>query len=277
MKFFFAGDQHGGIAGATRGELAGDFAASDFFGSVNDFEDGEAAAVADVEGLTGDFFDGFECAEMGIGDVENVNVVSDAGAVGSGIVGTKNLDMRNDADGGVEDFGNEMGFDAMGFAAFGRGAGGVEIPKRSVVEAGIGAIVGKDLFKAQFGFAVRVDGIFGVIFWDGNGVRFAVGGGGGGEDEFFDAVAGYGVEEIDAGSDVRGVESAGLTNGLCNEGFACEVHHCIDLVFGEDFLDWSAYAEIDFAESRIGGNGGGMAFLKIVEGDDLVAMCQKNL
>ena len=75
-----------------------------------------------------------------------------------------------------------MGFDAMAFAAFGGGAGGVEIAESGVMESGVGAVVGEDFFEAEFGFAVGVDGIFGMIFGDGDGVRFAVGGRGGRKD-----------------------------------------------------------------------------------------------
>ena len=182
VEFFFAGDEDGGIAGAARREFAGDFVTGDFFGGVDNFEDGEAAAVADVESFAGDGFDGFEGAEVRIGDIENVDIVADAGAVGSGIVGTENFELWDEAKCGVENLGDEVGFDAMGFAALGRGASGVEIAERGVMDAGVGAIVGEDFFEAQLGFTVRVDGIFGMVFGDGDGVRLTIGGGGGGED-----------------------------------------------------------------------------------------------
>jgi len=193
MELFFTGDEDGGIAGAAGREFASDFVAGDFFGSVEDFEDGKAAAVADVEGFAGDFFDRFEGAEVGIGDVQDVDVIADAGAVGGGIVRAEDFDLRNNAEGGVENFGDEVGFDAMGLAAFGRGASGVEIAESGVVEAGVGAVVGEDFFEAEFGFAIGVDGIFGMIFGDRDGVGLAVGGGSGGKDKFFYTVASDGV------------------------------------------------------------------------------------
>ena len=81
----------------------------------------------------------------------------------------------------------------MGLAALGGGAGGIEIAESGVVEAGVGPVVGEDLFEAQFGFAVGVDGILGMIFGDGDSVGFAVGGSGGGKDEFLYIVASDGV------------------------------------------------------------------------------------
>ena len=63
VKFVFAGDEDGGIARAAGGDFARNFVAGDFLGGVEDFEDGKAAAVADVEGFAGNVFDGFESAE----------------------------------------------------------------------------------------------------------------------------------------------------------------------------------------------------------------------
>ena len=213
---------------------------------------------------------------MGISDVEYVDVIADAGSVGGGIVRAEDFDVGDHAEGGVENFGNEMGFDAVVLAALGGGAGGVEIAESGEVEASVGAIVGEDFFEAEFGFALGVDGIVGMIFGDGDGVRFAVGGGGGGKDKLFYAVAGYGVKKIDAGGDVGGVERAGLADGLGDKGFACKMHDRVDGVFGEDFRDLRADAEIGWAENRFGRNGGGVALLKIIEGNDLVAAGQEN-
>lgn len=53
-------------------------------------------------------------------------------------------------------------------------------------------------------------------------------------------VADHGVEEMDAGGDVSGVESAGLADGFGDEGFARKMHYGVDFVFGENFFDLSA-------------------------------------
>ena len=84
-------------------------------------------------------------------------------------------------------------------------------------------------------------------------------------------MAGHGVEEIDAGGDVGGVEGAGFADRLGDESFAGEVHDGVNFVFGEDFFDLCADAEIGSTENRFGRDGGGVALLKIIERDDLVA------
>src|SRR5580693_874892 len=116
-----------------------------------------------------------------------------------------------------------------------------------------------------------------MIFGDRDSVRFAVGSGGGRKDEFFHAVASYGVEEIDAGGDVGGVESAGLADGLGDESFPGEMHDGVNFVVREDFLDLRAHAEIGPAKNRFGRDGCGVPLLKIIEGDDLVAAVEENL
>jgi hypothetical protein len=276
-EFFFAGDQDGGIAGAPRRHFARNFAAGDFFGGVEDFEDGKAAAVADVEGFAGDGFDRFESAEVRIGNVEDVDVIADAGAVGRGIVRAENFELRKETEGGVENLGDEVGFHAVGFAAFGGSASGIEIAESGIVEAGIGAIVGEDFFEAKFGLAIGIDGVFGVIFGDGDGVRLAISGGGRREDEFFHPVASYGVEKIDASGDVGGVESAGFADGFGDQSLSGEMHDGVDLVSGKDCFDFGADPEVGPAEDGLGRHGGGVAFLKIIQGDDLVAAGEEDL
>lgn len=123
-NFLAARDEHGGVSGAAREEHVRNLAAGDAAGSFDDFENRVAAAVADVEGIAGKAVDLLESKHMGIGDVEDVDVVADAGAVGRGIVGAKDLDVRLAAEGHVEDAGNEVGLHAMGFAAVMGGASG---------------------------------------------------------------------------------------------------------------------------------------------------------
>src|SRR5580704_270253 len=115
-----------------------------------------------------------------------------------------------------------------------------------------------------------------MIFGDGDGVGFAVGGGGRGKDKFPYIVASDGVQEIDAGGDVGGVESAGFADGLGDQRFACKMHDRVNRVLGKNFLDLCADAEIGLTENRFRRDGGGVALLKIIEGDDLIATGQEN-
>jgi hypothetical protein len=55
------------------------------------------------------------------------------------------------------------------------------------------------------------------------------------------------------------------------------MHDRVDFVFGEDFLDLGTLAKISAAEKRLGRNSGGVALLKVIEGDDLIAASEENL
>lgn len=277
VKLVLAGHEHGWVAGAARGDFARNFAAGDFFRCVDDFEDGKTAAVADVESFTGDRFNGFESADVGVRDIQDVNVIANASAIRRGVVRTEDFDVGDEAHGGVENLGDEMGFDTMSFAALRGGASSVEIAKSGELQRGVGAVVGEDFFKTELGFSVRIDGIFGMIFGDRHGVRLTVGGGGGGENEFSHGVAGHRVEEVHTTGDVGSVKGAGFADRLADESFAGKMHDRVDFVFGEDFLDLGTLAKISAAEKRLGRNSGGVALLKVIEGDDLIAASEENL
>jgi hypothetical protein len=276
LKFFLACDENSGIARAARGDFPRNLAASDAFRFFDDFENGEATAVANIECFARDTVEGFERAKMGIRDVEHVDVVADAGAVWRGVIGAENFHVGNGARCGVENAGDEVGFDAMVLATFGGGAGSVEVTKDGIIEARVAAIVREDFFKAKFGFAVGINGAFGVVFGNRNGVRLPIGGGGGREDEFCDAVARYGVEEIDAGGDIGGIEGAWFSDGFSNERFPGEMHDGVNFLRGEDFFDLGTDAEVGSKEGSRAWDGGEVAFLKIIERDDLMSAGEKN-
>src|SRR6266571_6087323 len=95
LELFLAGDQDGRIAWTPRSELAGDLAAGDALGDSNHFENGEAAAVAHVESFAGNAVDLLKRANVGIGDVQHVDVIANASAVRSGIVRSKDIHVRD--------------------------------------------------------------------------------------------------------------------------------------------------------------------------------------
>ena len=161
-----------------------------------------------------------------------------------------------------------MGFVAAGFSAMGGGASDVKVAEGNVLESSVFAIVGEDIFKGELGFAVRIDGGFGMVLGNGDDVGLAVNGAGGGEDKIFDAVAKHGVEKENAAGDVGDVERAGSFHGLLDEGFAGEMHYGVDFVAAKDFVEGGGVAEIGLVEGGLRGDGGAMAFGEIVEGDD---------
>src|SRR5439155_728292 len=79
FEFFLASDEHGGITGTARTQFARDFSAGDALRRIDDLQDREAAAVADVEGFAGNAVDFLEGADVGIGNVEHMDVIADTG------------------------------------------------------------------------------------------------------------------------------------------------------------------------------------------------------
>src|SRR5713226_9293915 len=108
LELFLAGDQNGRVARAPRSEFARDFAAGDALGRINHLQDGEAAAVADVEGFAGNTVNLLECADVRIRDVEHMDVIANTSSIGSGIVRAENIDVGQMAAGRVENPGEEM-------------------------------------------------------------------------------------------------------------------------------------------------------------------------
>src|ERR1700676_4289159 len=103
-----------------------------------------------------------------------MDIVPHTTAIRRRIIKTKNFKQGVSAERGVYDPRNQVRFAAVSFAAFDAGAGGIKVAKGDVLEPGVGAVVGENLFEGKFGFAVGIDGGFAVIFWNGSDVRFAV-------------------------------------------------------------------------------------------------------
>src|SRR5260370_40306772 len=93
LEFFLAGNENRGITGTARSEFARDSAAGDALGGIDDFQDREAAAVADVEGFAGNLGDFLQRADVGDGDIERADVIADAGTVGHGLGRAEYNDM----------------------------------------------------------------------------------------------------------------------------------------------------------------------------------------
>ena len=101
---------------------------------------------------------------MGFRKVRNMDVVADAGAVGSWVVFAINADGRTAAHGDVKDERDEVRFGVVGLAAGDAvgalgGASDVEIAQRGIAEAVNSVEPGEHVFNEKFGFAVDIGGL----------------------------------------------------------------------------------------------------------------------
>src|ERR1700676_3804064 len=168
LELFLAGDQNGRVAGAPWTEFARDLAAGDTLRRGDNYQDREATAVADVEGFAGNAVDFLKSADVGIGNIEHVDVIADAGSVRRRVVRSEDIDMGQSTAGGIENPRNEMSFHAMMLAAFLGGSGGVEIAEGHIFESGVDLVIRQNLFEHELGFTIRIDGRLPMVFADGD-------------------------------------------------------------------------------------------------------------
>src|SRR5260370_39820715 len=108
LEFFFTGDQNSRITGTARTQFARDLAAGDAFRGIDNFQNREAAAVADVESFAGNAVDLLERADVGIGDIEHVDVIADAGSVRRGVIRAEDVDIPQATSAGTRHPGSDM-------------------------------------------------------------------------------------------------------------------------------------------------------------------------
>src|SRR6266480_1081684 len=240
LELFLAGNENSGITRTARTEFLRDLAAGDTLGRSDNFQDREATAVADVEGFAGNAVDLLKSTDVGIGNIEHVDVIADAGSVQRGVVRAEDVDMRQTTASGIENPGNEMSFHAMMLAALLGGSGSVEIAEAHVFESGVDLVIRENLFEYELGLTIRIDGRLPMVFGDGNDLRFAIGGCCGRKNEFLHAVARDRIEQVHTTGHVRGVENTRLAHGLGDQSLGGEVHHSVNLVLCEDAFNLRA-------------------------------------
>jgi hypothetical protein len=268
LEFFLAGDKDGGITGTARTQFARDLATGDALRRIDNFQDREAAAVSNVEGFAGDAVDFLKRADVGIGDIEHVDVIADTGSVRCGVIRAEDIDVRQATGGGIEYPRNEMSFHAMMLAAFLGGSSSIEIAEGHIFESGVELVIRQNLFEHELGFSIGVDRRFPMGFGNGNDFGFAVSSSSGRKNEFLYAVAGDGIEQVHAAGYVSGIENAGFANRFGDQSLGGEVHHGINLVLREDTFKSRAIRKIYLAKDGSWRHGGTMALEQTIQCDD---------
>ena len=213
---------------------------------------------------------------MGIGNVQHMDVIPDAGSVRGGIVRPKNIDVRQNSARGIKNARDEMSFYAVMLAELFGGSGGVEIAQGHILQLGVGIVIGQDLLENELGFSVGIDGRFWMFFRDGNHLGFAVSGGGRRKNKFLYPVTGDGIQQIHAAGYVGSVENAGLAHGFGDQSLGSKVHHGINLVLGENAFDLGAISKINLAKDRTLQHGRTMTFNQAVERNDAHSARQQD-
>src|SRR5262249_7821150 len=155
-------------------------------------------------------------------------------------------------------------------------AGGVEITEDGVAESVNLAKPFEHDFGLQFGAAVGIDGEFGGVFADGNGLRKTKDRAGGGEDKGRDFVAKTGFKKCERGSGIVAEIEGGVWHGLGDFGKCGEVHNRVHGRFGKELVEERAVGDI--ADHKAGGGRyrRAMAAGEVIENGDLEIILQEE-
>ena len=134
---------------------------------------------------------------MRLSEIGDMNVVSNAGAVGGGIVGSEDLQFRSGAGCRAQGERDEVTLRLMQFADFSAfvGSGGIEVAQAGEAKP-VGTIVSfQCVFEKKLGNAIGIHRLPGRVFGDRNAGWFAINRAGGGKDYLLHSGIDCGVQQ----------------------------------------------------------------------------------
>ena len=260
-----------------------DLDAIDLLKRVDQLQNAHCAAGAEVERLRAGVVLGvLERLQVALGQIDDVQIVAQAGAVGRGIVVAENRQLFELSGGDAGDIGHQIVGNAVGILTQQTGfvrTDGVEVTQQDGGKFGIGrGVIAQDLLDHDLCPAVGIRGQMRGHGLDiGHGVLRAVDRRGGREHQLDAAVCGHGLDQRERGVEVVAVisqrDAAAFAHGL----EAGEVDDGVDLMRGENFLQRGAVADIRLVEHRFDARDGlnllddiGLGIGQIVHDNDLV-------
>ena len=266
---FRTGDERWGIAGSTRRCDKGHLPARDTACRGDDFANAEPCAVADVVDALIGVFKRAEDEQVGVGDVVNMDVVADASAIGSRIVGAENGDRAGRTESGTQYIGDEVRFGLMAFGVPVPRPGGVEVAEDGIPESmNLTKPFQHDL-ALQLGLAVGIDGELRRVFANGYGLRHAKNGAGGRENEASDAMTEAGFEKSKRCGGVVAEIERRVLHGFGDFGESGEVHDGVDGRSGEELIENCGVSDIADEQASGGRDCVAMAAGEVIEHGDL--------
>ena len=248
----------GDVAGTAGLDAVGHLDTVHLDEGVDHVEDAVAVAcaeVVDVEAAAA--LDGLEGADVAAGEIDDVDIVAHAGAVGGVIIVAEDAQLGTFAHGDLGNVGHEVVGDAVGVLSY-RAAlvrtHGVEIAEEDDVPFGVGLLdVDEYLFKHTLGPAVGVGALtLGTCLGDGDLSGVAIDGGARGEDDILAAVLTQHVEEHEGAGDVVVIVLPRFGDALAHGLEAGEMDAGVKMVLLHDFAEAFAVADIDLMERYLG-------------------------
>ena len=240
----------GDVAGAAWLDGVGDGHTVDFLKGIDNVEDAVAMACAEVvDGEAAAAVDGLEGCDMTAGQVDDMDVVADAGSVMGGVVVAENTELGTLADGDLCDVWHEVVGDAVGVfshEAAGVGSDGVEIAKEDDVPLGVGFLdVHHDLFEHALCPTVGVGTLpFRTVLGYGNLDGVAIDGRGRAENDVLAAVVTHDIEEHQCAADVVLIVFPGFLDGFADGLQSGKMDAGVEFVLVENLLESVAVAYV---------------------------------
>ena len=264
--FIGGSDKARRIAGAA-GFLNGfDIGSRDFFARLDHFTNGGSAAGAQIVEIT---FFGLQSKNVSLGEVQYVDVVAYARAIGRGVVGAKNIHRLALAESDLEDVGDEVRLDSVILSKCLRCPSRIEVTEGREGEFVNLVIPLEDGLKHEFGLTVRIDGFLRERFIQRHAVRNAKSGAGRGKDEFFNPELDDHVQEVDSRADVVAEILGGIGHRLADQRVGGEMHHGVGLDLLKNVPQDRAVSEITLVEIGTWIDCLGVTFGEIVEDRNL--------
>ena len=170
-----------------------------------------------------------------------------------------------------------MSLDAVMFAKFFAGAGGIEITEGNKFELMNLFVPEEHFLEHQFGFAVGIDRALWEVFGHGNFVGRTVSGAGGAENKFFDVVLDGGIEEVQAAGNVVAKIFARIGHGFADEGVGGEMNYGGGFGLANCAANRILIGQIALDEFGAGIHGAAMAFGQIIKNGHLMGGVEQFL
>ena len=194
---------------------------------------------------------------MAAGQIDDVDIVTHAGAVRGGVVVAEDMDLFQLADGDLGDVGHQVVGDAVGVLADEAGlvgTDGVEVAQQGDVQLRVRlADILQNALGEGLGGAVGVGGLaHGEVLGDGHGGRVAVDGGRGAEHEVVAVVAAHHIQNDEGAVQVIVIVLDGLGDALAHSLIGSELDDGVDVrALGEDLLHVLMLGHVRVVEAEV--------------------------
>ena len=151
---------------------------------------------------------------MCLRQIPDMDVIPDTAAVRGVVVVAEKFQTVTLPCRRLKDNGDQVAFRAVILTVKFRGSRRIKVTQSGIIDAVDLVIPLEHLFKAEFGFAVRIDGNLTVIFGNGHLFWLSEGGGGTGKNKILHLTRHSGIRQIDGRSKVVAEIFGGILHGF---------------------------------------------------------------